>query len=219
MPIQFECPSCKQPIEVDDEIGGKAAACPYCQRVVTVPVQSTYVPQQVAIARPLSPGGGSEPPPHLPPLRDYPPSGELHPQSPRIGDLHVGPRPNAAALAAMSYGNRALVCAVFGIGFLVAMLAIALPIMMPMITQNPSSRPSQQAVADAIEHAGKATTLSLLQMGWALFSVLGLVFALVSLRQSRYKNWRGTAASIVCGLMLACGCFGVVLSAGGMGVG
>jgi len=41
MVIQFSCPACQQPIEVDDEWGGQHVACPFCERVVTTPTEST----------------------------------------------------------------------------------------------------------------------------------------------------------------------------------
>lgn len=41
MAIRFQCPSCQQPIETDDEWGGKLVNCPYCRNTVTAPLQST----------------------------------------------------------------------------------------------------------------------------------------------------------------------------------
>jgi hypothetical protein len=39
MAIQFFCPGCKQPIEIDDDAANQAVTCPYCQKVVTAPAQ------------------------------------------------------------------------------------------------------------------------------------------------------------------------------------
>ncbi|MBK8913936.1 MAG: hypothetical protein IPM64_04905 [Phycisphaerales bacterium] len=55
MPIQFACPSCAQPIEVDGIHAGRNALCPYCRREVVVPAESTYAPAQVT-ARPAGSG-------------------------------------------------------------------------------------------------------------------------------------------------------------------
>ncbi|MBN1341347.1 MAG: hypothetical protein JXQ73_01630 [Phycisphaerae bacterium] len=41
MAIQFPCPSCQQPIEIDDVHGGRQVSCPYCHNVVTSPTEST----------------------------------------------------------------------------------------------------------------------------------------------------------------------------------
>lgn len=37
MAIQFFCPSCGQPIEVDDEMANQPVACPYCRATATTP--------------------------------------------------------------------------------------------------------------------------------------------------------------------------------------
>ncbi|MFH0980178.1 MAG: hypothetical protein V2A79_01395 [Planctomycetota bacterium] len=53
MTIQFQCPACSQPIEIDPEWGGQAVVCPYCRKAVTAPSASTYFPAaQAPIARP-----------------------------------------------------------------------------------------------------------------------------------------------------------------------
>ena len=44
MAIQFPCPACGQPIEIDSEWGGKTVECPYCRKTVTAPRGSTYHP-------------------------------------------------------------------------------------------------------------------------------------------------------------------------------
>ncbi len=41
MSIRFQCGSCSQPIEVDDEWASKPVACPYCRKTVTAPIEST----------------------------------------------------------------------------------------------------------------------------------------------------------------------------------
>src|SRR5262245_2960093 len=55
MAIQFHCPGCGQPIEVDDEWASKLVACPYCRRTVSAPVQSTLdVREVVPSAKPVA---------------------------------------------------------------------------------------------------------------------------------------------------------------------
>lgn len=60
MVIRFQCPSCTQPIEVDEEWGGKLVACPYCRHSVTSPQLSTLPEIDVVPpAQPIgAPGGG-----------------------------------------------------------------------------------------------------------------------------------------------------------------
>ena len=68
MAIRFQCASCSQPIEVDDEWASKAVACPYCRKTVTAPAESTLGDvTQMPAASPLGtgPAGGATGP--LPP--------------------------------------------------------------------------------------------------------------------------------------------------------
>ena len=41
MSIQFLCPACSQPIEIDDEWSARPVACPYCRKTITAPESST----------------------------------------------------------------------------------------------------------------------------------------------------------------------------------
>lgn len=56
MSIQFSCPSCNQPIEVDDQWAAQQVACPFCRNTVTTPRRSTYIaPVEVPQARTIEP--------------------------------------------------------------------------------------------------------------------------------------------------------------------
>jgi hypothetical protein len=44
MSIQFSCPSCDQPIEIDDQWASQMVACPFCRKTVAAPSGSTFVP-------------------------------------------------------------------------------------------------------------------------------------------------------------------------------
>lgn len=54
MAIRFQCPSCEQPIEIDDEWAEKPVACPFCRKTVTAPVGSTLHIQTVPVASPIA---------------------------------------------------------------------------------------------------------------------------------------------------------------------
>ncbi len=41
MAIRFQCAACSEPIEVDEEWAKQVVRCPYCQRTVTAPAEST----------------------------------------------------------------------------------------------------------------------------------------------------------------------------------
>lgn len=107
MAIRFACPSCGQPIEIDDEWAGQSVACPYCRRVVAAPRESSWPPGNVPVAVPAgavsSPSarsalGGITPPP--------PPAG-VAPSRPYAGDY---PRPQGAGLSSAGW---ALLLALF----------------------------------------------------------------------------------------------------------
>jgi hypothetical protein len=53
MAIQFACPGCQQPIEVDDTWAQRQVACPYCRRTITAPAASTIEPGALHQASPL----------------------------------------------------------------------------------------------------------------------------------------------------------------------
>jgi len=73
MAIRFDCPSCRQPIEVDDSWAGQSVACYYCRNVVTAPDKSTWPPGNIPTAVPASNSTESDvpatqwpsPPPHV----------------------------------------------------------------------------------------------------------------------------------------------------------
>lgn len=52
MPISFNC-SCGERLEVDDELAGKQARCPYCEAVVSVPAAGS--PRAAKRAKPVAP--------------------------------------------------------------------------------------------------------------------------------------------------------------------
>jgi hypothetical protein len=72
MAIRFACPSCRQPIEIDDEWAGQSVGCPYCRKVVTAPAVSAWPSEQIPVAAPLGqPSAPTVPPPGFP---AYPPA-------------------------------------------------------------------------------------------------------------------------------------------------
>lgn len=54
MAIQFACPSCREPIEIDDEWAGQAVSCPYCRHVVNAPTTSTWTAARPPTAAPVT---------------------------------------------------------------------------------------------------------------------------------------------------------------------
>jgi len=52
MPIQLECPSCKQPLQVPDNLAGKQGSCVHCGQRVTVPAAGRASSSSVNIPLP-----------------------------------------------------------------------------------------------------------------------------------------------------------------------
>jgi hypothetical protein len=98
MSIQFVCPACQQPIEVDSEHGGKQVGSPYCRRVVTAPMESSLLTGPVPTAgvaasappaaAPAPPCGGFEQP--STPAPPLPPAWTAGPQGPWSGHPQTG---------------------------------------------------------------------------------------------------------------------------------
>jgi hypothetical protein len=80
MAIQFSCPACGQPIEVDDEYGEHRVSCPYCRNIVNAPSESDptlaakHATDQAPDARPVTPfPGDGDPSQQVPPSSAQPP--------------------------------------------------------------------------------------------------------------------------------------------------
>ncbi len=73
MVVQFLCPACSQPLEIDDQWAGKPVSCPYCCRTVTTPSESTLdqsaIPQATGLLEAdglTSPAAEQMAPPEIP---------------------------------------------------------------------------------------------------------------------------------------------------------
>jgi hypothetical protein len=202
MAIQFPCPGCSQPIEVDHEHAGQSAACPYCRRVVTVPSETTYQAGPVT-ARPA--GGSSS---QVAPLAD---GSEQGPGPPGEG-LHVGPVPRSRRMSARSYGNYALICASLALLCLATTVAIALSVMAQSGGFDPSQPLTPAEMSEMMQDSSAGPWNAALSLGVALFSIVGLALAVASLNQSRRENWRGFVAVFICGGLCLCFCGGILVT-------
>jgi len=217
MAIQFRCPGCSQPIEVDDDYAGQTAACPYCRRVINVPTESTLGAEPSSVAR----GADHEQTPGTAgaaPQDDASPPG-TPPPPPSPAGLHVGPAPGPRDRAARTFGNYALICAVivlllFAVVFFYSFAAVGQEIM-----KDPTSQPSPERMAEIQEDLLNNVWVQGAQLVIALLALLGVILGVVSLRQSSRGNWRAIASLVVCGLFVFCICSGVVLSLLGAGAG
>ncbi len=117
MAIRFACPSCQQPIEIDDQWANQSVGCPYCKHVVTAPGQSTWPAGSVSQASPAPPPASpATPQPFSSPEHSDRPGG-LTPPPPPHGYPFPHPEPRkkstAALLSLLFFGLQA-VCTVVG---------------------------------------------------------------------------------------------------------
>jgi len=220
MAIQFPCPSCSQPIEVDDEYAGQTAACPYCRRVVNVPTESPGEMRPAAMARPtLSPAEGEA---RAGP-RAVPTGAEVRPEvppPPPPGGLHVGPLPSRRDRVASTYGTYALICTVLVVLLFGIFVVYGVALMMSELGTSTTSQPTpeemgraQAAATQKIFGTGWVTGISL---GAEFFAVVGLVLGIVSLRAGSRANWKAIVSLVVCGLLAVCTCGNLVSSLSAM---
>jgi endogenous inhibitor of DNA gyrase (YacG/DUF329 family) len=203
MAIQFQCPGCSQPIEVDAEHAGSVAACPYCQQVVNVPHESTYRPAEVPPARPaaFSPGGN--------------PPGVYGAPLPPPGGLHVGPVVDPRSRTARRVGILALLA-----------IAAALVLFMTVAIMAASafgSRPdalTPEAQREILEQMQENPVWMVLIGALYVSLLAGLVLAIISVAISRRGNWPGIAALVSSGMLMLLLCAGLVfqLMAGAAGL-
>jgi hypothetical protein len=207
MAIQFACPGCHQPIEVDDQHAGKMAACPYCRQVVGVPQESTYRPEAVPAARPAAGG----------PSASATPEGTLESGAvsgqpvPPPYSLHVGPTRTPRERAARTHGTYALIC----VALVVLQIAVlAVPCAALSISKVRSATASQplsperfnQVQTEVIQELQAKPWFYALSCGSEFFTVIGLALAIASVVQSRRQNWPGIVALIASGLLALCFC-------------
>lgn len=202
MPIQFRCTQCQQPIEVDDEHAGQAAACPYCQALVTVPSESTFRPDGAVVARPLDE--------RVPPAPPAPPAGLRPPYIP-------APRRQAAN----TFGKYALICTILAVILFAVYLIAFMTQVVPALGGLPTGQLDQDEIERLQEAMSKHPWVVAVQFGVFFFTLVGLVLGIVSLAQNRHGNWRGVTAVVLCGMYIVCVCGGTLLlvSMGVAGVG
>lgn len=126
MPIQFKCPSCSQPIEVDDDHAQTQVICYYCSNVITVPDASTLTAQDIkaGASRPLDQSGPVFT--HISQQDDAPALQQVSQQE-QSGDVQkpppdAGPEQRTLAIVSISCGLGCL--AIFMIMILAIMLSI-----------------------------------------------------------------------------------------------
>lgn len=199
MAIRFGCPSCEQPIEIDDEWANQSVACPYCQKVVTAPAESTWPGREVPQATPLGqePAGSFGQPTPPPPPRDG------------YGDYEA-----AQDAARSSYAPWGLVlsitCAVLCIlGYLSWMITIATKAM-EKVGRNASQAELEQALQEVINEGMRAGTLPVSSFTYAailigtLSGIGGLILAALALTHQERRKTMAILSIVISCCFLGC---------------
>lgn len=202
MAIQFQCPGCGQPVEVDDEWASRPVACPYCRRTVTAPAESTYRTEtSPPVASPIAP----------------PPTAE------RL--THQAPRPGAFIRSSVASKNT---CAVWALAMSCVALGCFLAVYLTIASEvrkrlgpSPTQEEVQQAVMDwqnevldqsrsgrlSAVHAGMTIGMLATCGAW----VAGVVLAVIALQQPARRRI-AIAAVVVSGILPLFICSGVLFS-------
>jgi len=181
MAIQYYCPSCSKPIEVDDSYGNHAATCPYCGAVTNVPAASTYRPDAL----------GAPPPP------------------PRTEAWSAGVGPGGASAGANAAGLRmggwsltisAIALVLFVAGFVGAMSVMAGSL---AGTTQPSVQQMEELQLRLMREQPWVLVSNLMGI---LLAGVGLVLGIVALSMERRGNWMAVVGVVMSGLLFSCVC-------------
>ena len=193
MPIRFACPSCQQPIEIDDQWAGQSVACPYCKRVVTAPTTSTWPVGEIPMA---SPARGTSPPPP-------PPGGYAFPQPTADG------RKSGAPLALTLVLLSGLITFIAAIVFSITLMEAASERAGTATDRLAIQRAAEELVTRRLAPRNSFTTPALLvAIGTCL---LGTALAVRSLAAREPRRGMAAVAAALGVLLL---CFELILAAG-----
>jgi len=192
MAVRFVCPSCQQPLEIDEQWAGQSVACPYCNRVVTAPAASTWpLNDQVPVASPAEINA------------------ELPPAQPNQGG--TPPMPLASVTPAW-----AMALTLAGIGFLFVAVMTWGQAASPILVEKLGSPPTASAPHDA-QIIYQRKFIDLVQSGvipsprismaavliGLLCSLIGMVLGIKMIVQSQ-RRARGVVIAIVALLCIMC---------------
>lgn len=199
MAIRFQCSSCLQPIEVDDEWATKVVACPYCRNTITAPAESTVTdPSEIPTASPIV-------------------EGEAVPAGPApLPQRAIGPSTNVIALVALllSFGVLALLAAQ---SVLMSGHSLEWEQMEEEITELESESVSRMQAFNEYLHSrgGELPSWLVASTAITMFAMAGCVGAIVcgilGLRRVQRRPL-AIAALLICGSVVVFFCAGIGLS-------
>jgi hypothetical protein len=209
MAIQFNCPGCAQPIEVDEEFAGRTAGCPYCRQVVTVPMRSSLEATPAATARPITPpvppasGVGATASWELP-------AGRPPPVPATVAGLGIDANREARRRSAATFGKYALVCTLLGLGLLGVSIGFGTVQFLQAVQEMGISSPTPEDLQAIATRMGNAGWLAAGQLGAGFFTLAGMALGIVSLTQ--HRTWKGVLSVVVCGFVMTCFCVAIAVN-------
>lgn len=203
MAIRFACPSCHQPIEVDDNWANQSVGCPYCKKVVTAPAESSWPAGGIHVAEPAGEDWEA----------DSPTSASTRPsqQTPYSGYPYPPPAAGRSTLAWV-----ALILAFVYLGAMLIGWYIMGQVALVMIQEQlgsdgvPTMQEQQRAMEEMVTKTGRlpgnaaSATAGLVAV---LAGVVGVICAIVSLVRSEPLKVVSIPALIVCLSSLCCGLY------------
>ncbi len=190
MPIRFACPSCQQPIEIDDQWAGQSVGCPYCKRVIAAPRESVWPAGEVPMAKPAGPNLAPPPPPFQAALPEGP---GVRPVSARGNSARAGLR--LALLGGL----------LWLVGFLSVMVSTMRLVMHeagPQATMEEVNRKAQEFIQQGrIETSSFTVAVVLLGL---LCALAGLVLGARALIRHEHRRGTAVAACIIGGMFTFC---------------
>lgn len=171
MTIRFQCGSCSQPIEIDDEWASKPVACPYCRKTVTAPIESTLGdPATIQTAVPVATQAavGSE--------------GPAIPQ----GIPVVRSRKNTLAIVALvlSILSTSLFVATFGVA---AAHSKEVEQLQSAMAEAPTFAEQSKIMSEMLEANPEAlpwlVMMTILPLGWMAANLAAVICAIIAVRR------------------------------------
>lgn len=190
MSIQFLCPGCGQPIEVDDEFANRLVGCPFCQTTAEAPAQSK-LPAPVDSADAAMSDTGA---PGTPPF------------GPAAAPAYVAAGPQRSTAAARLC-TVALLC---GIGlwttmFIATLVILRQPEVRSAVLEIQAGDRDSKTLEPLIAKAGEEITKSnpggalLVMAAVVLFAITGLVTSVLGLMWSPQRRWQAVVGLVMCG--------------------
>ncbi len=183
MPIRFACPSCRQPIEIDDQWAGQSVACPYCRNVVSAPTTSTWQTPEIPMAR--GAGGAFAPPP-----------------PPRDAGYSAPPATSSAGWALTLAIVSAVLAFVGGMVWAVTVSSVIMDRLGPNASQAEITREYQQMLLNKTLPQSPFTSMAAI-VG-LLCAIGGLILGLRSLARREPRRGVAIAAVAVSVVFLMC---------------